>query len=305
MVIDDRGFREIGANCWDPAVRLEDADRHGVDVQVLSTVPVMFSYWAQPEHTADLARLLNDHIAGVVRDHPTRFAGLGTVPLQAPDLAIAELERCVRELGLPGVQIGTHVNGVNLDDPRCSRSSRPRRSSARPCSSIRGTCWAASGCSSTGCPGWSACRPRPRWRSAPLIFGGVLERLPDLRIGFAHGGGTFPGTLGRIEHGFHARPDLCAVDKSSRRASTSPATTGRPLLRRLARPRRRRAPPAALAGRRRSGSRWAPTIPFRSGRPPGALIGSLDLDPEAERLVLGGTALEFLACRCRRDREAA
>src|SRR5438309_902341 len=115
MVVDGRVFREIEANCWDPARRLEDCERHGVHVQVLSTVPVMFSYWARPEDTYDLARLLNDHLADVIRAYPTRFAGLGTLPLQAPDLAIRELERCVGELGLCGVQIGSHVNDWNLN----------------------------------------------------------------------------------------------------------------------------------------------------------------------------------------------
>src|SRR4051812_29806182 len=94
-------FREVQANCWDPAIRVRECDACGIGVQVLSTVPVMFSYWAKPQDAHDLARLLNDHIAGVVRDHPRRFVGLGTIPLQSPDLAIGELERCVQELGMP------------------------------------------------------------------------------------------------------------------------------------------------------------------------------------------------------------
>ncbi len=110
MMIGDRVFREITDNVWDPKRRIEECDRAGISMQVLSTVPVMFSYWARPADTLDLSRRLNDHIAEIVRDHPKRFAGLGTIPMQDPDLAAAELERCIRDLGLRGAQIGTHVD---------------------------------------------------------------------------------------------------------------------------------------------------------------------------------------------------
>src|SRR3954462_12255659 len=109
MMMGDLVFRKIGHNTWDPERRLEEMDEAGVAMQVLSTVPVMFSYWAKPADGLDLSRRLNDHIAGIVREHPARFAGLGTIPLQDPELAAREFERCVRELGLRGVQIGSHV----------------------------------------------------------------------------------------------------------------------------------------------------------------------------------------------------
>jgi aminocarboxymuconate-semialdehyde decarboxylase len=110
MMIGERVFREITDNVWDPKRRIEEMDRTGITMQVLSTVPVMFSYWAKPPDAFDLSRRLNDHIAEVVREHPKRFAGLATIPMQDPDLAANELERCVRELGLRGAQIGTHVD---------------------------------------------------------------------------------------------------------------------------------------------------------------------------------------------------
>ena len=85
--------------------------------QVLSTVPVMFNYWAKPEDTLDLSMMLNDHMAKCVATAPNRFVGLGTLPLQSPELAIGELRRCVNDLGLAGVQIGSHINGWTLSEP--------------------------------------------------------------------------------------------------------------------------------------------------------------------------------------------
>jgi aminocarboxymuconate-semialdehyde decarboxylase len=91
---DGKFFREIEDNCWSAEKRIEECDSFGVDVQVLSTVPVMFSYWANPQDGAEISEFLNDGIAESVAKFPKRFAGLGTVPLQNPKLAIKELERC-------------------------------------------------------------------------------------------------------------------------------------------------------------------------------------------------------------------
>jgi aminocarboxymuconate-semialdehyde decarboxylase len=220
MMIGDRFFREVGDNAWDPQRRLEECDRAGVSVQVLSTVPVMFSYWAKSADGLDLSRRLNDHIAEVVRAQPARFAGLGTIPLQDPALAAGELERCVRELGLRGVEIGTHVDANphvpselrNLDD----RSLDPVwRAAEELGAAIFVHPWDMAGMERMPkywLPWLVGMPAETSLAICSMIFGGVFERFPRLRVAFAHGGGAFPFTIGRIEHGFNVRPDLVAID---------------------------------------------------------------------------------------------
>ena len=211
LVIDGRHFRDICARSWDPATRLAECDEHLVRTQVLSTVPVMFNYWAKPKDCLSLSRYLNDHIASVVAAHPGRFEGLGTVPLQDPELAIGELERCMRELGLRGVEIGSHVNAWNLDAEELMPFYEAAESLG---AAIFVHPWEMMGRDEMPrhwLP-WLVGMPAETARAAcSLVFGGVLERFPRLRVALAHGGGSFPFTIGRIDHGHRVRPDLCAT----------------------------------------------------------------------------------------------
>ncbi len=212
MIKNNEVFREIEHNCWDPMVRIQECDQHQVDVQVLSTIPVLFNYWAVAEDALEVSRFLNDHMAETVAAHPRRFIGLGTLPLQDTELAIQELERCINELGLAGIEIGTHVNDWNLDSPEIF----PVLEAAQDLgAAVFIHPWDMRG-SKTIQKYWLPWLVAMPFETAvaisSLIFGGVLEKLPRLRLAFAHGGGSFGCLLGRIQHGFRVRPDLCQVD---------------------------------------------------------------------------------------------
>jgi aminocarboxymuconate-semialdehyde decarboxylase len=224
MMIGDRFFRKVESNTWDPKPRLEEMERTGVAMQVLSTVPVMFSYWAKPADGLDLSRLLNDHIAEVVRAHPKRFAGLGTIPLQDPDLAAGELERCIRDLGLRGVEIGSHVDANDhCHGPDCRNLDHPSldviwRTAEELNAAIFVHPWDMLGkrrMQKYWLPWLVGMPAETSLAICSMMFSGVFDRFPKLRVAFAHGGGAFPFTIGRIEHAFRVRPDLVAVDNKN------------------------------------------------------------------------------------------
>ncbi len=291
-------FREVEANLWDADARLADCTEHSVDVQVLSTVPVMFSYWAEAKDTADLARILNDDMAAFIAEHPKRFVGLGTVPMQAPDLAIAEMRRCREELGFAGIEIGTHIEHWNLDDP----ALEPVWQAAEALDlAVFVHPWDMMGMDRMPrhwLP-WLVSMPAETSLAiCSLTMGGVLDRYPGLRFLFAHGGGSFPATIGRIDHGHAVRPDLC----QSHTTRPPSAYLDRLYLDSLVHDPRMLAILLDRFGAERVA--LGTDYPFPLGElQPGQLIESRDeLAPSVKEQLLSGTALEWLRLR-RQDYE--
>ncbi len=211
MMQGDRFFREIKSNCWDPELRIEDYERFDTQVQVVCTIPVMFSYWAKPEDGLKVARFLNDDLANLVAKYPKNYVGLGTLPMQDAGKSIQELERC-KEIGLKGIQIGSNIEGRNLSEPEFYPIFEA-------CQDLD-LCIMVHPWNMMGKPEmekywlpWLVGMPAETSRAiCSLIFSGVLEKLPNLRWNFSHASGSFLATIGRIEHGFNCRPDLVAID---------------------------------------------------------------------------------------------
>lgn len=213
MMRGNQFFREIKENCWNPEVRIEEYQQFNTQVQVVCTIPVMFSYWAKPLDCLDLSKFLNDNLAELADDYPKQYIGLATLPMHDTELAVKELERC-KKIGLKGIQIGSNINDENLNEGKffpifeaCEKLGM----------AVLVHPWNMMGekhMQRYWLP-WLVGMPAETTRAVcSMIFGGIFERLPNLRVNFAHAGGSFLSTIGRIQHGFDCRPDLVAIDNN-------------------------------------------------------------------------------------------
>ena len=207
-VVHRQGYRYPLLDAFhDVAARLAAMDDTGIDVAVLSAAPPLFLYWIDAAAARDAAVVVNDAVAAMVAEAANRFVGLATLPMQDPAAAVAELRRCVRELGMRGAQIGPHVEGVPLDD----QSLRPVLAAAVELgvpllvhpyyvgstpglddfylTNLQGNPWQTAVCASR------------------LILSGTLDALPALDLLLVHGGGHFPYQVGRLDHGYRVRPE--------------------------------------------------------------------------------------------------
>lgn len=205
VMVGSREFRPIYSACWDPAKRLEEMDRDGVDLQILCATPVLFAYLRPPEHALECARIFNDAALALCARGHGRLRALCQVPLQDTDAACRELTRCMRA-GHVGVQIGNHVGERDLDDAgiveflaHCAAEG----------AAVLVHPWDMLGGARTArhMMGWTVSMPAETHLSiAAMILGGAFDRLPkSLKLCFAHGGGSFAFLLGRLENAWHNR----------------------------------------------------------------------------------------------------
>ncbi|HET9893406.1 MAG TPA: amidohydrolase family protein [Streptosporangiaceae bacterium] len=208
LFVSGRHFRTVPHTCWDAGARLEYLDANGIGRQWLSVTPVMFSYWAPPRQCAEMARHVNESIAELAGHAPDRFTGLATLPMGDPDLAIAELDRAVTDLGLAGVEIGTNIAGRELDDPMLRPVFEAIASLNVPVFihpwDVRGAgrLSAYNAMYTIGMPTETA------YAALALLMGGVISAVPGLRVLLAHGAGALAWLLPRIDRGWATWPHL-------------------------------------------------------------------------------------------------
>lgn len=214
-IVHDQGYvYPLFQEFTDPEAKLESMDRKRIDVSVISPAPPMFFYWADVDVALKVAGTVNDGIADMVGTNPARLRGMASVPMQHPDAAVAELERVVREYGFKAIEIGTSVEGAQLAEERF----RPllRRASELGVFVFAHPYYVGA---KAGLGGYYLTNliGNPldtAVMAANLMFSGVLDELPDLKVLLAHGGGFLPYQIGRLVHGHKVRPETRATSTS-------------------------------------------------------------------------------------------
>ncbi|MCU1634778.1 MAG: aminocarboxymuconate-semialdehyde decarboxylase [Cryobacterium sp.] len=213
VMFGTKDFRKIQSDAWDAEVRLADMDAAGVDIQVVSPTPAFFSYAAPADDAVKVSRIFNDLALEICAPAPERLLPFAQVPLQDIDAACAELDRCMA-LGHAGVEIGNHVGDRDLDDAQIVTFLQHCAAIGAPvfvhpwdmADSPRLQRWMAQ---------WLTGMPAETHLSIlALILGGTLDRVSsDLKLCFAHGGGSFAFWVGRMDNAWHRRPDLVATSE--------------------------------------------------------------------------------------------
>ena len=213
--VNVKQMRERAPRLSDIQVRLKDMDRMGIDIQAVSPAPNQTYYWTDPGLGAELARGVNERIAEICGKWPDRFVGLGTVPLQDASLCISELEYCVKKLGLRGVEINPSVNGLDLTDKKLNLEKFFSKVQdldvlifMHPIGFTQGERLLDHYFNNViGNP------LETTVAASHLIFDGVMERYPKLKVVLPHGGGYLAHYWARMDHAWRARPDCRTMIK--------------------------------------------------------------------------------------------
>ena len=215
LIVHDNGLRyPVFPLFHDAGAKLEQMDRDGIDVSLISLTPSLFLYWAEPSETARVHRVINDAAAALAERGGGRLPAMATVPLNDPPAAAAELRRARTELGLVGVEIGTCVGDVMLDDPSFEPFFAVAEELQTPI--LMHPYMNMISPPGPGLEGFHLANvvgnPTETFvAAARLIVGGVLDRHPGLRVQLVHAGGAFPYQLGRLDHAYEARADTRAT----------------------------------------------------------------------------------------------
>ncbi|MPZ54501.1 MAG: amidohydrolase family protein [Acidimicrobiia bacterium] len=206
--LNQRFYAEVAAKFTDPEARILDMDALGIDIQVIGLSPFHYFYWADEHLSPRVASLQNETIADTVATDPTRFVGLGTLPMAHPEAACAEAERVSKVYGFPGVEIGADVNGLDLDDEMFeplweTLAGLGLAIVLHPAGFTHGQ--RMSDYYLVNVIGMPLSSTLTVTR---MILGGVFERHPDLKMLVVHGGGYLPFYAARTDHAFKHRPEL-------------------------------------------------------------------------------------------------
>ncbi|HEY1485461.1 MAG TPA: amidohydrolase family protein [Micromonosporaceae bacterium] len=288
IMVGDAEFRRIGAECWDADARLHDMDADGVDIQAVSPTPVFFSYGRDAAEAVTIATVFNDLAVEICAKAPARLLPFCQVPLQDPDAACAELDRCLAN-GHVGVEIGNHVGDRDLDDAGVVQFLQHCASVGAPVfvhpwdmdDSPRTRRWMAQ---------WLVGMPAESHLSLlAMVLGGVFDRVSDdLRICFAHGGGSFAMWLGRMDNAWHRRNDVIGTSAAPPSAyvgrfSVDSVVFGEAPLRLL------------IDSYGAENVMLGSDYPYPLGeRPVGYLLRRADLEPDVRAAILGGNAATYL-----------
>ncbi|MDH4375126.1 MAG: amidohydrolase family protein [Ramlibacter sp.] len=222
VMISGKVYRTVADTCWDTAKRLADFEAMDLDLQVVSPMPELLSYWMAPADAQQLLRYTNDQIAAMVDESGGRIAGLGAVPLQDMDHALRELEYVVKVLGFPGVELGSNINGDPVGHPKFDPFFEA-------CEAL-GACVFVHALRPAGMERLVGPAPLQQVLAYPgdvglaaasVITANLPLRRPNLRIAFSHGGGTLASLLPRLEQGWHTFPALKDSVTASPRAQAA------------------------------------------------------------------------------------